>query len=228
MSSRNKTLTHHVELAGLDFACGARVLAELCARLYDDIDKASSALAARRQRSRREDEQQRGGLPPAEMYTEGREMDVAIEQARLQDQRDLLGSFALVYLASLFEGFLFELAKCCGWSVREKADWRQRVLLIERQSQYPREGWPIPFQRVEEVFLARNDFLHNRGLVRNAYTRAIREPRFVEDGKICVREKELVKANAELLALGKVLVEKCKPFSPSLPSRAGRKPYGNH
>jgi len=210
-------LTHRVQLAEMELWRRCMTIENFCATASLIFESTLSTLRERLREAEQQAIKEFGEVPqdPAEMHGG----DVAFEVASVEDAYDLVGPFSLQYVTSTLEKFLEDVTESCGWQVAKTAgsNYEKLKKAIEDGGEFKFDDGPVKSIKVEELFLARNDFVHNRGIVRECYTGRISTPRFVKDGKIVVRVSQVAEVTEELRTFAGFVVSVCRPFSKPFP-----------
>lgn len=206
-------ITNIVELDAMEFGRACHSIENFCATAYLNFTSMRENLESRRTEAKRQDTARWGEPPNGIMHYDGLEIEVGYEQVSLSEEEELLGLFALVFITSRLEKFFEDVARSCGWPTSKKASWSALVSVLQKNGKFSFSDGPVSYQWVEELFFARNDFVHNRGLARKEYLDRIPSPRFIKDGKIIFTHKDVIDATTELLRVADFIVTKCKPFS---------------
>lgn len=202
-------------------ACGT--IENFCANASVLLRGALSAMQERQVEARKRDMAAYGQIPDNSTYEHGDEIEVAYETASVSEALELLGPFSLVYLTSYIEKFLLQVVEDCGWSVPtgRGSNYNKVKKTIEKRGGFNFDGGPIQPSKIEELFLARNDWVHNRGLARAEYTGKISSPRFVKDGCIAVTTGQVAEITKEIRQFADFIVSRCLQFSKPFPNLRG-------
>ncbi|MFQ5818354.1 MAG: hypothetical protein ACE5H2_10440, partial [Terriglobia bacterium] len=178
-------ITHSVQLAEMELSqrCGA--IQHFCATAYPFFQDALASVQERRAEARKQDIETFGEIGENETY-DAEEVQVAYEERPLGEDLRLVRLFALVYLVCTLEKFFQRVTESCGWKVRKGpgSNFNKFRSLIEKEAQFSFSRGPIALDYLEELFLARNEFVHNNGLVSEHYQQKAQRPRFAKDDEI--------------------------------------------
>lgn len=221
-------VTHTVQFAVMDLRQACETVLTFCSATSLYLEQSLEQARSWRAQGRREDASDWGWVPEDAEIEGGEEQRIAQdEEWPLIEVYELLGVFSLVFLASHLDKFLEEVITICGWSVAASTNsvevapksFLRKLKCIQENTHLNLLESPVDSMRVQEVFLARNDFLHNRRYVGKEYQKQVTSPRFVrpEDGAITASaSKQIPEIVRDLRLFADFIVEKCIPFSPSV------------
>jgi hypothetical protein len=180
---------------------------------------AISSVGERRADARKRDTELSGDIPEDQTYENGEEIEVAYEEYTLKEAFELVGLFALVYFVSNLEKFFDGVTSSCGWTIEKRpgSNLQKFKRVIESNASFSFDEGPVPFEYVEELFLARHVFVHHHGLLSGRYVKKVARPRFVKDDKIVFTLDHVAKATEQLPDFAEFVVSRCKPFSKPFP-----------
>lgn len=213
-------ITHEIQFFEVDIANGCKTVADFCSTANLAFEASFAELEARARSARARDEELGGAMPedfPSEHYEE---FPIACDLGSAQQARDLLGPLSLVYLASLVEGFLGNVAECCDWKVNQGAGsnlWKY-VSAIQTNGNFKINDGPVTIEYLEELFLARNAVVHTRRAF-EIYLRSTAHPRYVNHDRTSVAftTEDSAEAAEKLPQLAKFVTSNCLLFSKPFP-----------
>lgn len=218
----------HVELAEAEFVRSCEVITSFCAKASSDFAASLEQARIWRAEGRQQDSETWDGVPEDAEIEGGEEQRIAQdEEYPLIEGFELVGLFGLVYVTARFDKFLEDIVRICGWKVASHAPgsddlrsgktFRAKLKCIEDGASFSCDQAPVPVERVQEVFLARNDFVHNRGYAGKDYSKRVPNPRFMKDGQIFVdAARDIPTITRELGDFAHFIVQRCMSFSPRL------------
>ena len=223
-------LTHTVQLSQMDFEAVCSAAETFCIKTSLDLEATLDVVKSLRKDAR--DRDRRAGYDLDDSCEGEEELTIAQdEEWPLIESYSLIGLFGLVLVTSRFDKFLQDVIDECRWRVQrsvpsvsggtedgpETKSFIRKLKCLEANGNFSRDDSPVPFPRVQEIFLARNDFLHNRGYAGKDYLHRVATPRFLASDGSYLIEVEASRFVADVLndlrQFSQFITERCMPFS---------------
>jgi hypothetical protein len=212
-------VTHEIQVIEGEFQAGCDGIRNFCATAGPFFEAAISNAKERHIDGDGVIRGRQSVVPEDYIDERGEEVEVAMEQQGLYEAYELVGLFALIFIASRIELFLRRTAEVCSWLVKKEAGSNlvKTKMVIERNAGFRFDDGPSPFEYISELFRARNDSIHNDGLASADYLKEFTTPRFVKDGAVVFTLDHVADATEQLPKFAEFVAVKCKLFSKPFP-----------
>jgi len=217
-----RPLAYRCELVAMEFWNKLATIETFCQLAYENLDPKLKDYQRRTQEARTAYELEEGPNESGWPYYGEEEQGIALEAQPVFEARELVGCFALVYLASALDSYSDDLLNDTHLKPMRRQRQKNRGGRISKD-----EGQKIVatihvldealkkvtaaeiVSLIKEVIRARNDFVHNAGFKKTS-------SRFIAHGRIAFSNSDLNETLTVLRSLCRTFEQDCKPLSEDL------------